>query len=126
MINPDIPLHEIGKIPNGLIVDSGCTEPMTPNKSDFITYEPVKHPVKGAGGNLMAIGQGTLRFHAYDHRADEIIQIDVPNALHVPGLHVRLLSVRSLMETGFAVDFLNNVITNEKAFRHESTSCDNI
>lgn len=70
------------------IVDSGSSHPMTPSKTEFITYNsmPNSMPVYIAdGGKLNAVGRGTIALEGVLPDGT-IITTNLTNALHVPKL----------------------------------------
>jgi hypothetical protein len=84
----------------GWVLDSGCTQHMTPNKDYFRDYQRWNIKVIVANDDkLETAGQGTIKIK-YENR-----DISIPDVLHVPNLGCNLLSVSQLAERGITTKF---------------------
>ncbi|KAL3768918.1 hypothetical protein ACHAWU_010259 [Discostella pseudostelligera] len=68
---------------------------LSPYKSDFIDYEPVKIEVKGVAGMGQVIGRGTT-LRKFTTRCGAKVCIPSPNSYHMPGADIRLESPQSI------------------------------
>ena len=83
----------------GWVLDSGCTEHMTPDASMLESYRPLQQPGWVRIGDdtlLQAVGKGTARMQA----ASEGRQITLDGVLVVPDLSTPLLSVSRALDKG--------------------------
>lgn len=87
------------------IVDSGATQHMTPHRHMFDTYESVsnRNVFLGDNGAVEALGKGSILVESRVN--GEVKKIRVYDVLHVPKLHVNLLSVGKLVSRGLKVHF---------------------
>src|SRR5260221_9392417 len=69
------------------MMDSGATHHITPHRSDFISYTPIKGTVHlGDKSTTDQTGVGTVVFRSpQDHK------ISLSNVLHVPSVRMRFL-----------------------------------
>ena len=80
------------------IVDSGCTQHMTPERRAFRTYQAFRGVVKVANGmTTHAIGRGDVCIE------DGETCMFLRDVWHVPSLHRSLLSVEGLLRAGYDV-----------------------
>ena len=82
-----------------IILDSGCTIAMTPDKGDFIndTYSPQQHTVGGIASGLQTEGVGQVSWKLTDVNGKPVVM--TLTAIHVPGLPCRLLPPQQLGAT---------------------------
>ncbi|KAG8930012.1 hypothetical protein FRC01_003405 [Tulasnella sp. 417] len=90
------------------IIDSGCTDHITPVRSDFNDqrYEAMAIPSKiyiADGEYMEAQGLGSCNFETYHSGTWK--PIEIRHALFVPSASTRLLSVSKLDADGFKVEF---------------------
>jgi hypothetical protein len=95
------------------MIDSGCSDHMSNNLSDFENYIPLSNPRLITLGDLKTTisyhGTGTVRGWTYvNDRSQEII---LSNVLHTPDLRGRFLSTRRLDEKGYSTLFQNSEAT---------------
>ncbi|SGY28723.1 BQ5605_C085g13006 [Microbotryum silenes-dioicae] len=85
-----------GQLPtDAFVVDSGATTHMVADRSLFTTYRQTAHTkIGGIAGGITAIGMGDVAFVAKTGHP-----ITLRGVLHMPGLHVNLLSVACLCDT---------------------------
>jgi hypothetical protein len=101
------------------MIDSGCTEYITPYASDFYAYAPLKREeyvkLVNQTTTLPILGRGEIRGHTtVDGRQVETI---LQNVLHVPGIGKRFISTRHLDQRGFSVAHSNS----KAVIRHLAT-----
>ena len=78
------------------ILDSGCSTTLTSKQSDFITYSKDSGEVEGLGTHDI-VGTGTVQYKVLDD--DGIIKnIVLHDAIHVPTLKIRLISIQQLAQ----------------------------
>ena len=85
---------------------SGTTHHITPHKSDFTDYTPIKGTVHlGDKSTVDQTGTGTVIFNnPQDHK------ISLSNVLHIPSVHTRFLS------TGTITDKRATILFDHKGF----------
>jgi gag-polypeptide of LTR copia-type/Integrase core domain/GAG-pre-integrase domain/Domain of unknown function (DUF4219) len=84
------------------ILDSGCSNHMTPDSSKFITYEKLSTPVAftfANGQKAEAVARGDVQLQVGS------LHITLKSALHVPASKVNLLSISKIQDTGAHVEF---------------------
>ena len=79
-----------------VVFDTGASGGLSPYKSDFIDYEPVKIEVKGVAGMGQVIGRGTT-LQKFTTRCGAKVCIPSPNSYHMPGADIRLESPQSII-----------------------------
>jgi hypothetical protein len=94
----------VGKLGTELnwILDSGCSNHMTPDSSKFITYERLNTPVVftfANGQKAEAVARGDVQLQVGS------LQITLNSALHVPDSKVNLLSIHKIQDSGAQVQF---------------------
>ena len=106
---------------NPWMLDSGCSDHMTPFRSDFIQYESIPNPRNVTLGDskstIQYLGIGKVKGLVEINGNRREIVID--NVLHVPKLRDRFISTRRLDQKGFATLFENStgtILKNGKAF----------
>jgi hypothetical protein len=86
------------------ILDSGCTQHMTPFESDFLTKRPTSVQVNGINPDhpttATHIGTAVFTPHAYSRRLPALAAQDT---LFVPTMTARLLSATRLMAQNFVI-----------------------
>lgn len=88
------------------LLDSGCSNHMTPDSSKFLTYEVLSKPVFftfANGEKAQAVGQGEIQLVVNGN-----VEVRLLNVLHVPAATVNLLSVRKIMTGLGRVEFSAN------------------
>jgi hypothetical protein len=89
------------------MMDSGCTDHMTPYRSDFATYSDLPQALPITLGDsksiLKYIGVGTVKGHTLIGGQRQEITFD--HVLYAPGLGSRFLSIWRLTKKGFEVKF---------------------
>jgi transposase InsO family protein len=95
---------------SGWIIDSGASQHMTHSRDDFIDYQTLPQGetcVRVANGTAVPVrGKGRVKINIRDTNGSLISM--TTNALHVPNLHYRLLSVPTLTNSitgGHSVTF---------------------
>ena len=81
-----------------LILDTGASVSVSPNKEDFIgSIRPVQSTtLKGIASGLSVSGTGTVKYTCRDDRG-EPLHITIPDTLYVPTCPVRLICPRQLL-----------------------------
>ena len=77
-------------------LDTGCSRTLTFEKGDFITYEETNGEVEGLGTHKI-VGKGTVKYTVQDDDGN-IVDITIRDAIHVPTLDVRLISVQQFAQ----------------------------
>jgi transposase InsO family protein len=88
------------------ILDSGCSNHMTPDSSKFITYEKLNTPVAftfANGQKANAVARGDIQLQVGN------LQITLKSVLHVPASKVNVLSINKIQSTGAQVQFSEDV-----------------
>lgn len=97
--------------------DSGCTDHMVNDKSDFYSYELVASPLKirvaKSNQSMDVKGIGTVKVVSYVNGVP--ITCNITQVLHVPELERNLLSIKKLDKLGIRAIFDNGVLLQEKA-----------
>ena len=76
------------------MLDSSATHHITPHRSDFIDYTPIKGTIRlGDKSTADQIGVGTVVF-----RSPQGQRISLSNVLHVPSVHTRFLSTGAITD----------------------------
>ena len=78
------------------ILDTGCSTSISFERSDFINYKPMKSKVEGLGIHNI-VGTGTIKYTVLDDNGDKV-NLLVKNAIHVPTMDVRLLSLQQVAQ----------------------------
>lgn len=84
------------------VLDSGCSNHMTPDRSKFVTYEQLNAPAFfefGNGQEAKAVARGDVQLQVGD------LQVTLKSVLHVPASKVSLMSIRKIEATGAEVVF---------------------
>jgi len=83
------------------MMDSGATHHITPHRSDFIDYTPIKGTVRlGDKSTTDQTGVGTVVFRSpQDHK------ISLSNVLHVPSVRTRFLSTGAIADKNAQILF---------------------
>ena len=94
-----LPRAYVGSITNGipLIVDTGASVCITPQREDFIFYRNSKVKIKDLSKSNTVAGEGVVRWKVRD-RTGKIVNLDLPG-YHIPNAEVRLLSPQVLLST---------------------------
>ena len=92
------------------ILDSGASCHMSPFPSDFLSIQPTRKSITVANGvKIFSTGVGTAktstRVHGKEHR------LNLREALLVPHLTERLVSIHKLDALGLVVKFENSAVT---------------
>jgi len=92
---------------NEWLIDSGCSNHMTYNKSLFtsLSHTPKSFVELGNGSKAAIVGSGTISLTIQVSGRD--VQIKLENVLLVPELGFQLLSVPTLSKRGFSTIFQN-------------------
>jgi transposase InsO family protein len=88
------------------ILDSGCSNHITPDSSKFITYEKLNTPVAftfANGQKANAVARGDIQLQVGN------LQITLKSVLHVPASKVNLLSINKIQSTGAQIQFSEDV-----------------
>ena len=85
-----------------LIVDSGASCCITPNRDDFISYNESSVKIKDLSGVNKVAGEGLVKWRVLDRFGSEY-SIEV-KAYHIPKASVRLLSPQYLYQGKLAID----------------------
>jgi gag-polypeptide of LTR copia-type/Integrase core domain/GAG-pre-integrase domain len=89
------------------MMDSGATHHITPHRSDFTDYAPIRGSVRlGDKSTADQIGVGTVNF-----KSPQSHKISLSNVLHVPSVHTRFLS------TGAITDKNATILFDRKGFK---------
>ena len=90
-------LNSIGPLQSQpLIVDTGASCCISPNRADFIHYTASKAQVRDLSGTNKVAGEGIIRWVVKDHfHRDHVIEM---KGYHMPNASVRLLSPQSLFD----------------------------
>jgi len=94
-----------GGVQNSWVVDSGATCHMTPDLGIFISYRPlaVERLVRTASGSVMkGVAEGTVVL--YIRTDGKVKKVRLTGVLHVPEIHVNLISVPQLQDRGISVE----------------------
>ena len=83
----------------GFMLDSGCTWHMSPFKEDFVDLRPQTVDITGIGGSTQGTATGDIIVPTMTTR-NKLTTIVLKNALYVPGLRHRLVSIAALKKTG--------------------------
>ncbi len=78
-----------------LIVDTGASVCISPNKSDFITYTSSTMRIKDLLSSNKVAGEGMLSWHVVDNNGKQVT-LTLPG-FHIPTAEVRLLSPQLLL-----------------------------
>lgn len=94
-----------------LVIDSGCTNHLTPNSEYLHEYTTNLrgHPtvVKVADGRTLQVaGRGVMKVASDVTKKQQMVHFK--NVLHVPGFHTTLLSVGKMLDSGADVRFTGN------------------
>jgi hypothetical protein len=84
------------------VIDSGCSNHLTPDRAAFSSYEQLSSPVFftfANGQKAEAIGCGTVTLLV------DGTQVSLQEVLHVPEARVNLISVQKIDESGARVEF---------------------
>ncbi|EJK71687.1 hypothetical protein THAOC_06848, partial [Thalassiosira oceanica] len=79
-----------------LIVDTGASICVTPDRDDFVSYEPCNAEIKDLSSKNTVAGRGLVRWTVLDSRGLPCTL--QAQAYHVPGTDVRLLSPQRLFD----------------------------
>ena len=85
------------------LMDSGATHHITPNHSDFVTYQSVKgtiHLSDKQGTVISQLGTGTATF-----TSPEGIHITLKDAIYAPDVGNHILSLGSILDKGASIPF---------------------
>ena len=83
------------------MMDSGATHHITPHRSDFTDYTPIKGSIRlGDKSTADQIGIGTVIF-----RSPQNHKISLSNVLHVPSVHTRFLSTGAIADKNAKILF---------------------
>ena len=78
-----------------LVLDSGASVTLTPNRNDFCTYQRMKGQVKGLG-TMRIVGKGTVKYTVRSITGTPVTLL-ITNVYHVPDLPIRLVSPQQLV-----------------------------
>ena len=78
------------------ILDSGCSTSISFERNDFINYKPMNGKVEGLGVHNI-VGTGTIKYTVLDDNGDKV-NLLVKNAIHVPTMDVRLISLQQIAQ----------------------------
>ena len=78
-----------------LVLDTGASVTLTPNRNDFCTYHRTEGKVKGLG-TMKIVGTGTVKYTVRNINGQPVTLV-IDNVYHVPGLPIRLLSPQQLI-----------------------------
>ncbi len=73
-----------------IVLDTGASKSLTPNRSDFVTFKKISSTVSGIGARSQVEGIGKVRWKIYDQNGTER-QIETL-ALYMPTAKIRLYS----------------------------------
>lgn len=93
------------------ILDSGCTNHITPDKNKFETYEELHEPVYFSFANGQqgrAVGRGDIKLTVNN------LRVTLQRVLHVPQAAMNLISVKRIMESGAKVEYDKGTCTISK------------
>ena len=94
------------------LLDSGCSRPMTPSKSDFKRYLEFQKPVNVKLADKTTIpgyGIGDVIIKLFD--GNEFVPVTLKHVLYVPKLQQRLLSLTDMTERGCSITFEGKMCT---------------
>ena len=97
-------------------IDSGASNHMSPNESDFLNYTEFEEPVKvnlADKSHLLALGSGDVGIQLYDIN-NRTVDVKLKNTLYIPTIQNKLFSVSSAVEIDGAVKFDKDGVTWEK------------
>ena len=73
-----------------IVIDTGASRSLSPNKDDFVSYTPLDSTIKGVGTTSRILGVGKVRWKITDmNNRDHTIETQ---AYHVPEASIRLYS----------------------------------
>jgi len=92
------------------LMDSGCTEHITNNINDYITYTPFQEPkevyLAKVGAKMNFIGFGIIK--AVINYNGIQSSVELTDVLYIPDAAHRYLSIRRLDKQGMQVNYGNN------------------
>ena len=86
-------LANVGKL---LVIDSGASVCISPDRSDFISYRPSKIKIKDLSSSNTVAGEGMIRWPVRDKNGRTVV-LELPG-YHIPNAEVRLLSPQVLLQ----------------------------
>lgn len=91
---------------HGWIIDSGATCHMCADVNQFVSldYSNVGKIMLADGRKIDSLGIGNVKLEVL--RGEKAVQVELSGVLYAPELDGNLISVRSLTEKGFVVEFL--------------------
>ena len=101
---PEVCAAQSNSPPKRWIFDTGCTDHLSPNRSDFISYTPFVTPRGIRLGNaslLLSLGEGTVKLNCIVNGVT--VKRTVENVQYVPGLIYGLLTGKSLNQKGIRI-----------------------
>jgi hypothetical protein len=99
---------------NSWVLDSGCSNHLTPDRNVFSDYQQLSSPVFftfANGQKAEAVGRGTVSL-SVGHT-----QVSLQAVLHVPEAQVNLISVQKITESGAEVEFSDGTCSIRKGNR---------
>lgn len=99
---------------NSWVLDSGCSNHLTPDRNVFSDYQQLSSPVFftfANGQKAEAVGRGTVPL-SVGHT-----QVSLQAVLHVPEAQVNLISVQKITESGAEVEFCDGTCSIRKGNR---------
>lgn len=95
-------------------LDSGASDPMTPDRSRFIEFHPYQGTVRIGRGSLPVEGRGKVELKLAEKCGG--FSMTLSDCLFVPGLEMNLISVKKLAKKG-----INTLCTDEYALGLRAT-----
>jgi len=96
----------------GFIIDSGASQHLYGNRNDCVTYTNISNDQEitiADGTKINAKGVGAIEI------VTEVTSITLPNMWHIPDIGGNLMSVSSMVSTGYTVEFGESTCSLRKA-----------
>ena len=101
---------------NNWVLDSGCTQHMTFDRSLFVDYTPYQGEVRIANGQILeAPGTGTIEVRIGN------VRTKIAGAIYVPQIGYNLLSVSQLADRGMTFEFIRQTVSLRKNGKQVAT-----
>lgn len=95
---------------NSVILDTATTNHVFHQRSRFITYKELDHPIEVRTGdsNCFVLGVGSVRLVVKTDKGPCSIRID--DVQHIPGFHINIVAYKAFKKGGAYLDGRNNWI----------------
>jgi hypothetical protein len=95
------------KTRNEAIIDSGASCYFCPDKSKFLDYKPIDHPIKTADGQILkGLGMGNIRIELPNGKNRTPVLLK--ECIYAPDLAFTLISVSQIVKVTKGITFKNN------------------